>query len=131
MRTSRLVPALMTVVLLAFGAAACGDDDDDPAVAPETSEEEAGDEEAEATGGSAITIAGFAFDPEATEVAAGTTVTVTNDDSVPHTWTADDGAFDSGQLAGGDTFEHTFTDAGTFAFHCEIHPAMTGTVTVG
>lgn len=129
MRTSRLVPALLTVVLLAFGTAACGDDDDAPAVAPDASEEEAG-EEIEASGGPAITIAGFAFDPTETEVEAGTAVTVTNDDSAAHTWTADDGAFDSGQLAGGDTFEHTFSDAGTFAYHCEIHPAMTGTVVV-
>ena len=130
MRTSRLVPALLTVLLLAFGAAACGDDDDDPAVAADASDAADAAEE-EAPGGAAITIAGFAFDPETTEVDAGTTVTVTNDDSAAHTWTADDGAFDSGQLAGGDEFEHTFADAGTFAFHCEIHPAMTGTVTVG
>jgi hypothetical protein len=44
--------------------------------------------------------------------------------------TADGGAFDSGNLATGQTFSQTFSAAGTFAYHCNIHPQMTGTVTV-
>ena len=60
----------------------------------------------------------------------GTTVIIRNDDSAGHTCTSDDGAFDSGSIDGGGTFEFTFTEAGTFAFHCKVHPAMTGTITV-
>ncbi|MGI8477693.1 MAG: plastocyanin/azurin family copper-binding protein, partial [Thermomicrobiales bacterium] len=48
-----------------------------------------------------VAIADFSFTPNALEVAAGTTVTWTNTDTVPHTATADDGSFDSGPLAKG------------------------------
>ena len=61
---------------------------------------------------------------------AGTTVTWTNSDSTQHTVTADDGSFDSGVLAQGQTFSHTFDTAGTIAYHCTIHPNMQATVTV-
>jgi len=77
-----------------------------------------------------ITIADFAF-TGATSVAVGETVTVTNEDTVGHTWTAVDGEFDSGTLAEGATFEHTFDEAGAFDFFCSVHPDMTGTITVG
>ncbi|MGB8379718.1 MAG: multicopper oxidase domain-containing protein [Dermatophilaceae bacterium] len=40
-----------------------------------------------------------------------------------------DPLFDSGQLAGGDTFAHPFPAAGTFDYVCRLHP-MTGTVRV-
>ena len=82
-----------------------------------------------AAGAAEIVISEFAFSEDIT-VPVGTTVVVRNDDSAGHTWTADDGAFDSGNIDGGGTFEFTFTEAGTFAFHCEMHPAMTGTITV-
>jgi plastocyanin len=83
----------------------------------------------DAAASSEIVISGFAFSEDIT-VPVGTTVVVRNDDSAPHTWTADDGAFDSGNIDGGGTFEFTFTEAGTFAFHCNVHPSMTGTITV-
>ncbi len=79
----------------------------------------------------AATIKDFSF--KDLEVAKGTTVTWTNQDPASHTVTADDGSFDSGlatPLKQGATFSHTFTEAGTFAFHCQIHPSMQGTVTV-
>jgi plastocyanin len=60
----------------------------------------------------------------------GTTVTWTNDDGVNHTVTSDQGAFDSGPLATGQTFSQTFNQAGTFTYHCTIHPSMQGTVVV-
>jgi plastocyanin len=44
--------------------------------------------------------------------------------------TADGGEFSSATLADGGTFSHQFTTTGTFAFHCAIHPSMTGAVTV-
>jgi plastocyanin len=57
-------------------------------------------------------------------------VTVTNADPTAHTWTADDGGWDSGSLAQGASSTHTFTTAGTFAYHCAIHASMKGTVVV-
>jgi plastocyanin len=49
---------------------------------------------------------------------------------VTHNITADDASFTSGNLPPGNTFEHTFTVAGSYAYHCSIHPTMKGTVTV-
>lgn len=46
-----------------------------------------------------------------------------------HNITADDGSFTSGNLAPGATFQTTLA-AGTYAYHCSIHPTMKGTVTV-
>ncbi len=81
-------------------------------------------------GGDAVTIANFAFGPASLSVAAGTTVTWTNDDSAAHTATADDGSFDSSSIAPGATFSQAFDTAGTFAYHCSIHPNMTATIEV-
>jgi len=48
-----------------------------------------------------------------------------------HTITADDNnSFLSRNIVPGSTFEHTFATAGTYAYHCSIHPAMKGTITV-
>jgi plastocyanin len=79
------------------------------------------------------------FDPSELTVAAGTTLLVANVGGKPHTLTADDGSFDTGIVdpgAQGGRFAGknasvTLNQAGTFKFHCEIHPAaMKGTVTV-
>ena len=78
----------------------------------------------------AVTITGFAFKPATLDVAVGTTVTWTNQDSVGHTVTADDASFDSGTVNGGTTFSQVFSTAGTFAYHCKIHSSMHGTITV-
>jgi plastocyanin len=77
-----------------------------------------------------VTIDNFAFSPATLDVAAGTTVTWTNEQDVTHTVTADDGSFDSGNIASGATFSHTFDAAGTIAYHCAIHPTMKASITV-
>jgi plastocyanin len=79
---------------------------------------------------STVTIVDFSFSPADITVAPGTVVTWTNNDSVPHTATAADGSFDSGNLSPGESFNHTFSDAGAFAYACQYHPNMKGTVTV-
>jgi len=63
-------------------------------------------------------------------VTVGTKVTVTNDDKVVHTWTADGGAFNSGMLQPGASFSFTFMTTGSYGYHCLIHTFMTGTVVV-
>ncbi|HEY8283631.1 MAG TPA: cupredoxin family copper-binding protein [Chloroflexota bacterium] len=79
-----------------------------------------------------VTIQNFAFSPAVLKVALGTTVTWTNQDSVAHTVTSDTNAWaDSGSLATGKTFSVTFNKAGSFAYHCAIHPTMTAQVLVG
>jgi plastocyanin len=71
-----------------------------------------------------------AFMPNPDTIAVGDTVTWTNNDSTAHTTTADGREWDSGTLAPGASFSRTFTAAGTFTYHCTIHPGMIGTVTV-
>ena len=80
--------------------------------------------------GSNVNLSGFAFSPASLTVAAGTTVTWTNKDSVTHTVTSDSGAFDSGNLAPGGMFSFTFKQAGAYKYHCAIHTYMTATITV-
>jgi plastocyanin len=64
-------------------------------------------------------------------VTPGATVRFRNDDQADHTMTADGGAFDTGHVAPGKEAEiHAPTAPGTYAFHCEIHPSMTATLTV-
>ena len=77
-----------------------------------------------------VSIKNFAFNPPNTTVSAGTTVTWVNNDQAPHTATANDGAFDSGTLQPGQSYSFTFDKPGTYAYHCNIHPDMSATVTV-
>jgi plastocyanin len=65
-------------------------------------------------------------------VAPGASIQVTNLDGVPHTFTANDGAFDSGTLGGGAAGTLVAPTApGSYGVFCAIHPSMTATLTVG
>src|SRR5215217_7785694 len=79
-----------------------------------------------------VSIKNFAFNPPNATVAPGTTVTWVNNDQTAHTATATDPAraFDSGTLQPGQSYSFTFDKPGTYAYHCNIHPDMTATVTV-
>lgn len=78
----------------------------------------------------AVTIEGFAFAGAGT-VAPGASIEVTNLDGAPHTLTADDGSFDTGNLAQNQAGAITApTTPGTYSYFCAIHPSMTGSVTV-
>jgi plastocyanin len=57
-------------------------------------------------------------------------VTWTNNDTVAHTSTADNGQWNSGSIAPQGSFSRMFPTAGSFTYHCAIHPGMVGTVTV-
>jgi len=81
----------------------------------------------------AVTINNFAFSPASVTVNVGDTVTFTNAEAgIPHTASSDTaGGFDSGTLSTGQSFTTSaFTSAGTFTYHCNIHPGMQGTVIV-
>lgn len=125
-RPVRTMAAVAATIALALSA--CGGDDDSQAEPPAASEP-AEEPVAEPAEGATITIADFAFSG-VTEVAVGTTVVVTNEDSTQHTWSATGGAFDSGALGSGDSFEFTFTEPGTYEYQCNFHPSMTGTIVV-
>ena len=70
------------------------------------------------------------FLPEDLTINVGDTVIWTNNDDSPHTVTADDDEFNSGNLAEGATWSYTFTEAGTYDYHCNYHGSMTGSVSV-
>ena len=78
------------------------------------------------------------YKPGTINIPRGTTVTWTNNDAEMHTVTSgnlDTGGatgvlFDSGPLASGKTFKHTFSDKGTFDYLCSLHPFMKGKVIV-
>jgi len=81
-------------------------------------------------GAAAVHIANFTFSPPTITVRPGTTVTWTNDDDIPHTVVATNGAFRSKVLDSGEHFSFTFANAGEFHYFCSIHPHMTGVVIV-
>src|SRR5687767_8949346 len=77
-----------------------------------------------------VDIRDFAFSPRTVEIRVGDTVRWTNRDSVAHTATAQNGSFDTGLLAEGESGSIRFTAAGTYRYVCTPHPNMTGTVVV-
>jgi plastocyanin len=133
---SRLVLRLLALIA-GFGLllAACGDDSDSG------SDSGGGDESTESADGGGdcdtdVCMEGIAFTELEVTVSTGDTVTWTNLDGVDHTVTAgsadapapDD--FDSGNIAGGDSFDLNFDAAGEFAYYCTIHPQMEATILV-
>ena len=71
-----------------------------------------------------------AYMPDELSVAVGTTVTWMNTDSISHTSTSNAAGWNSGIVAPGGQFAFAFQTAGTFPYHCTIHPGMVGTVVV-
>ncbi|MGE5636681.1 MAG: plastocyanin/azurin family copper-binding protein [Nocardioidaceae bacterium] len=111
----------------------CGGDDNesDTAAATTAKQEAAGAPKRTA----AVSMKEIQFQPATVTVAKGGTVTWTNDDSVPHDVTKQGGPgkefrSGTGNLQQGDTYEQTFTQAGTVDYVCTVHPGMAGKVVV-
>jgi plastocyanin len=124
------LPSLLIAALVTTGAlGACGGGDDSSSSATTTTTVAAAQDQ------STVNIKTFAFQPNPLKVKTGATVTWNNDDDILHTVTSGtrgkaDGMFDS-KLDGPDaTATFTFTEAGTFSYHCTIHPGMDATVVV-
>ena len=83
-----------------------------------------------APAGTSVRMAGSRFEPATLTVAPGSTVRWFNDDALPHTVTAADDSWDSGNLAPGGSFERRFDSAGSYAYLCRYHPGQTGTIVV-
>ncbi|MCK9897323.1 plastocyanin/azurin family copper-binding protein [Frankia sp. AgB32] len=91
----------------------------------------AGAASAPAATGNAVAIKNFAFDAANLTVRVGTTVTWTNQDGDAHTVVSSgSGPLHSPTLDTGDTYQYTFTKAGTYSYLCSIHPFMLGSVRV-
>jgi plastocyanin len=135
------------LVALSLGLVACGGGGSDSSAteaetAPSASEEEGGSGEAEgaaeseaAPSGEAakaekVEIVEFTYEPDPVVVQVGGKVIWQNQDTAPHTATADDGSFDTGTIEKGKLGSVTFKEPGTFTYICAIHPTMHGTVEV-
>ncbi|HWN73383.1 MAG TPA: cupredoxin domain-containing protein [Solirubrobacterales bacterium] len=135
------------LVALSLGLVACGGSGSDSSsseaeTAPsageesttETTEEGSTESEPAPSGEAAksekVQIVEFTYEPDPVVVQAGGKVTWQNEDTAPHTATADDGSFDTGTIDKGKLGSATFKEPGTFTYFCEIHPTMHGTVEV-
>src|SRR6185437_6234801 len=78
--------------------------------------------------GDSVTIQNFAFSPASLTVKVGDKVTWTNQDSVGHSATSDNSDFDTGVLQQEQSGSVTFRKAGTYTYHCSVHPNMHGTI---
>jgi plastocyanin len=142
-----LKPLLIAaLVALSLGLAACGGSGSDstsseaetaPPVGEESTEssgEESTESEPAPSGEAAksekVEIVEFTYEPDPVVVQAGGKVIWQNQDTAPHTATADDGSFDTGTIEQGKIGSATFKEPGTYTYFCEIHPTMHGTVEV-
>ena len=113
--------AAAAVALVVGGALLLGGDDDDGGADGDPSE---------TTGRTSGASPGtFTYPSEVTGRAGEETVLV-NDDDVPHTFTSDDGLFDSDTLQPGGELSIATLPAGEYGFHCSIHPDLTGTLVI-
>jgi len=118
----------LAVFVAAFGgAAACSSSGG--GTSPTTAASSSATTAAPATA-AAVTIKNFSFSPTPITVKAGQAVTVTNQDTTDHTFTDSGGAFDTGHIAPGTSKTVTLAKAGTYHYHCNIHPTMTGEIDV-
>lgn len=134
LRSIRRLAAGASLLVAALGAGACKDVGEGglPTSPP------GGEETTGATGPRRIVveIEGFAFvapgGGSTIAVQVGDTIDFVNHDAAPHTVTSTSGApaFDSGRMDGNATWRLVATAVGTWAFLCEFHPAMTGTLVV-
>ena len=116
---------LSTVAVAAVLVTGCGGGDSGPSAGAAPS---AG---GSSGASSAITISNFKFSPATLRAKDGAAIKVTNDDSAPHTVTADNGhSFDSGTLDQRASTTIQAPAAGTYAYHCTIHPFMKGKLVV-
>ena len=82
------------------------------------------------TNSAQVKIDNFSFAPETLTVKAGTPITWTNGDDIPHTVVSEDQSFKSKVLDSEDKFTFAPSKPGTYSYYCSLHPKMTGKVVV-
>lgn len=125
--TRKVTVRLTGALVLAVALAACGGSSTPTSPTPTSSTTAVADV--------TITITGMnganSYSPNPGTLRVGQKVAFRNADTITHTATADNGAFDTGNIAPGATSAAiTLTTAGTFGYHCRPHPSMVGTLTV-
>ena len=126
----RVVAGLAVIIIIIVALMAFGGKNDNST--HNSASSSSGQAASNPTATNQVKISNFAFNPVDITVKKGTKVTWTNQDSTNHTITENDGK--NGPSAPptghGESYSFTFNEAGTFHYHCSIHPEMTGTVTV-
>lgn len=135
-----LAAALMVILVAGVFAASCGGSTGGGAyggggsttttVGSSTTASTPGPTAGGGAAGAQVVMKNLAFDPATVTIKAGESVTWTNQDGMNHTVVADKGEFKSSDLGQGATFTFKFDKAGTYAYHCSIHPSMKATVVV-
>jgi plastocyanin len=135
-----LRPIVSTLALLALLAlAACGGAGtsapaSQPPVSQPAASQPAGSPAAACadadSGTVAVSIADNTFSPDPVTTTVGQAIAWTNQDDVPHTATLDEGDCATETLNNAQSGALVFSAAGTYAYHCAIHPEMTGSITV-
>lgn len=118
-----------SILFLAMCFTGCGGYSSPSAPSTEPTPAPAGSTEVRINSGASGQTTG-AFGANPLTVPVGTTISWLNDDSITHTSTADGNQWSSGNIAPGGRFNFTFSSAGRFTYHCQIHPNMVGTVVV-
>ena len=83
-----------------------------------------------AEGNVTVDMRGFEYFPRDLTIDAGSTVTWTNSDNVPHTATENDKAWDTGVIGKDGEGSLTFDTPGAFEYYCTVHPSMKAKLTV-
>jgi len=127
MKTKPSIFAMTLTTVVSFALLACGQK------AQSTTPEKqsvAAATDSQSASGPQVKIDNFSFAPQTLNISAGTTVTWTNSDDVPHNVVSTDKVFKSKTMDTDEKFSYTFSNPGTYKYYCSIHPRMTGTVVV-
>ena len=116
------------VAVLALAGAACGGDDGSEAGGGAATA--AGSTDGGGTADQTVTIKDFTFDPAELTVDGSTTIEVVNEDDAEHSFTLDDDSV-SQDVQAGESATVTIDPAASIGWHCEFHPDMKGSITVG
>ncbi len=119
MKTKKIYLSILVLLIAAIAMNACSKGMNYNSMAP-----------AAPAAANSVSIVNMSFSPASLTVVAGSTVTWTNNDNMTHTVTSDAMGFDSGNLPMGGKFSQMFSTAGTYTYHCTIHPNMKGTIIV-
>lgn len=133
--SKRVIVAVVVIALVVLGVVLIGRKDNTSTNSNNTTSSNNQPQQssgAQVSNTNSVAISNMQFSPDNITVKKGTTVTWTNNDGIPHTVTESDDQSgpSSPTLSSGQTYSFTFNTAGTFKYHCTIHPGMTGTVTV-
>jgi plastocyanin len=133
-----LIASAMIATVLVAGCAPTDEPDPETTGSPAEPADDATSDDAAATDDpdeeaateATVTIGDFFFEADTLAVQTGDTVTWTHDGDITHNVTARDGSFVSENLASGETFTHTFTQADSFEYRCTLHNQMVASIEV-